>query len=304
MYSNSLFQNALKLIANLTRRGIWLSGPIIHSDIKKERLEILQQIITAIDVVCKQYDLVFIEGYTSPYDMLIDEEHIQLFTKNDYVTSNYITFISDLKKPIEQIWQNISKKTRGDVKRAERRNIVAKEIQTIDELKEFLLLHKVWAKTKGLEISDPFQDLTKLWNNHKSGMEKFFLAYEKNKLISALRISCFNGIAYTHFVISSYSKSTSLGGTFLTWFAIKWAKSKGLRLYDFSGGPKLNVKNQDSLLFYKKKWGGNEYSHYNVIKIQKKFHYVLYKYLFGLIKSYHDFKSKRVKSSRDNNFDA
>lgn len=299
LYSSSSFKTMLKLIANLTTRGIWLYGPIIYSEIKNERLEILQQIIVAINTVCQKYDLVFIEGFTSPYDKLIDEEYIQLFAKNNYVISDHVTFMADLTKPIEQIWQDVSKKTRGDVSRAERRDIVTKETQTIDELKEFLLLHKTWARTKGLEISDPFQDLEKLWNNHKSGVEKFFLAYQQDKLISGLRISYFNGIAYTHFVVSSYSESTGLGGTLLTWSAIKWAKNTGLRLYDFSGGPKSNLQNQDTLLFYKKKWGGDEYAHYNVIKIQKKLHYTLYRFFFGLVRSYHDFKGNSAKPSKD-----
>lgn len=296
LYSSSSFQNILKLISNLTRRGIWLFGPIIYSDISKERLEILQEIMVAIDVVCKKYDLVFMEGYTSPYEKFLNEEYTQLFSKNDCIVFDQVTYMSDLRRSLDEIWNDISKKTRGDVNRAERRGITAREVQTIDELKQFLLLHQTWAKTKGLEISDPFQDQEKLWNNHQLGLEKFFLAYMDDELISGLRLSCFNGIAYTHFVVSSYSKSTSLGGSLLTWFAIKWAKNAGLRLYDFSGGPKS--KTQDSLFFYKKKWGGQEYFHYNIIKKQKKFHYILYRFLFGMVRSYHVFKSKYTKSMK------
>lgn len=301
LYSSTLFQNALKLISSLTKRGIWLFGPVIFSDIKKEKLEILQQIMVAIDFVCKKYNLVFIEGYTSPYEKLLDEEYVQLFTKNGYVVSDQVTYMSDLRRSLDEIWNDISKKTRGDVNRAERRGIIAKEIQTIDELKQFLLLHQTWAKTKGLEISDPFQDLEKLWNNLKLGVEKFFLAYQCEELISGLRISCFNGIAYTHFVVNSYAESTNLGGSLLTWVAIKWAKNTGLRLYDFSGGDKSNTKTPNSLLFYKKKWGGQEYFHYNVIKKQKKIHFILYRLLFSLVRFYHDITSKYVRLQKHKN---
>lgn len=295
LYSSSLLRSVLHMFSKLTTRGIWLYGPLIQSENQKERMKILEQIIIAVDHVCKKFNLVFMEGYTSPYDNLINEEYVKLFAENDYVVSEHVTFISDLTRPIEQIWQNISKKARGDVNRAKRRNIIMKEMNTIEELKEFLLLHKSWAQTKGLEITNPFQDLDKLWHNHESGTEKFFLAYQNDKLISGLRISCYNGIAYTHFVVSAYSESTSLGGTLLTWSAIEWGKNVGLRLYDFSGGPKSYLDNDNTLLFYKKKWGGDEYIHYNVIKVRKKLGYVLYRFLFGMLHAYHDFRSRKIK---------
>lgn len=302
LYSSSLVHSALNLIKKITTRGIWLYGPIIHSDNKQEKMEILQTIINANEEVCKKYNLVFIEGYTSPYDSLIDDDYKQQFTNNGYIISDYVTYIENMTKPLKEIWNNVSKKTQGDINRAKRRNIVVKSLQSYDDLKEYLTLHNTWAKTKGLELTDPFQDIEKMWNNHKKGIEKFFLAYRDNDLISALRLTCFNGIVYTHFVLSSYSESTSLGGTLLTWSAMEWAKNSGIKLYDFSGGPKQNnEQNKNSLIFYKKKWGGDEYVHYNLIKASKKYHYTIYKLLFGLVRSYHNLKGKiyKVISKRD-----
>ena len=40
-YSSSLFNKILKIISSITKRGIWLYGPIIHSKNEKERLEII-----------------------------------------------------------------------------------------------------------------------------------------------------------------------------------------------------------------------------------------------------------------------
>lgn len=303
LYSSSSFRSLLHLIAKITTRGIWLYGPIIHSDNKQERSKILQTVIKANDEVCKKYDLVFIEGYTPPYDSLIDDDYMQQFANNNYGIQDVVTFIADMTKPLDEIWNIVSKKTRGDVNRAKRRNIIVKELQSYDDLKEYLILHNTWAKTKGLELADPFQDIEKLWNNHKMGVEKFFLAYQDGELISAIRLTCFNDIVYTHFVLSSYSESTSLGGTLLTWSALEWAKNSGMKLYDFSGGPKLqnDEQNGNSLLFYKKKWGGDEYIHYSLVKAPKKYHYSLYKLLFGLIRSYHNFKGKRYKTMTQRN---
>lgn len=305
LYSSQLLSSLLNLIQKITKRGIWRDGPVIHSNNKEERIKILQTIVEANNEICKKYDLVALQGYVSPYDRLVDGDYIQQFVTHGYVVHNYVTYIADMSKPIEEIWKSASRKSRGDVNRAKRRNIIAKKLHNYDELKEYLLLHNTWAKTKGLAITHPFQDIEKLWNNYNAGIEQFFLAYKDDELISAIRIVCFNGIAYAHFVISSDSESTNLGGTLLTWTALEWAKDAGIRLYDFSGGVKSdgNTQNNNTLLFYKKKWGGDEHIHYNLVKIQKKYHYALYKLLFGLIKYYHNFKGKRYKIIRKQHYD-
>ena len=293
LYSNQLLDLFFKSIQKLSRRGIWRDGPIIHSNNKEDRIKILQTIIEANDEIFKKYNLVFLEGYISPYDKMVDNDYIQQFVNHGYTRSNFVTYILDMLKPIEEIWNNVARKARGDVNRAKRRNIIVKKVNTFDDLKEYLLLHNTWAKTKGLELSDPFRDIKKLWKNYETGIEQFFLAYKDDRLISAVRIVCFNGIAYANFVVSSDSESTNLGGTYLTWYTIEWAKNNGFKLYDFSGGNKSSAEH--SSLFYKKKWGGNEYPHYNLVKIKKKYHYKIYKLLFILFRCYNNFKGRKNK---------
>ena len=293
LYSNQLLDLFFKSIQKLSRRGIWRDGPIIHSNNKEDRIKILQTIIEANDEIFKKYNLVFIEGYISPYDKMVDNDYIQKFVNHEYTLSFSYTYIIDMLKPIDEIWKNVARKARGDVNRAKRRNLIVKKINTFDDLKQYLLLHSTWVKTKGLELSDPFRDIEELWKNHKKGMEQFFLAYKDDRLISAVRIVCFNGIAYAHFVVSSDSESTNLGGSYLTWYTIEWAKNNGFKLYDFSGGNKSSAEH--SLVFYKKKWGGSEYTHYNLVKIKKKYHYKIYKLLFNLFRCYNNFKGKKNK---------
>ena len=293
LYSNQLLDLFFKSLQKLSRRGIWRDGPIIHSNNKEDRIKILQTIIEANDEIFKKYNLVFLEGYISPYDKMVDNDYIQKFVNHKYTLSFSYTYIIDMLKPIDEIWKNVARKARGDVNRAKRRNLIVKKINTFDDLKQYLLLHSTWVKTKGLELSDPFRDIEELWKNHKKGMEQFFLAYKDDKLISAVRIVCFNGIAYAHFVVSSDSESTNLGGSYLTWYTIEWAKNNGFKLYDFSGGNKSSAEH--SAVFYKKKWGGSEYTHYNLVKIKKKYHYKIYKLLFILFRSYNNFKGRKNK---------
>ena len=133
----------------------------------------------------------------------------------------------------------------------------------------------------------------------------FFFAYQDNEIVSGLRVGCFNGIAYTHQVLSTYSKVTSLGGSLLTWHAIEWAKKNGLQIYDFSG-IKSPSKNENKLKYnqqwlglkeYKQKWGGNEFLYYHFVKIQKGSVYKLFRLLSRLDFTYREYKKKHFHRS-------
>lgn len=299
LYSSSLFESLLKIIKKITTRGSWSYGPIIHSTNNSERIQILKIIIEAIDFISKKYNLVFVSGDTSPFDNLIDEEYKKEFLKNGYELQERVTFVSNLNKTLDELWNKISKTARGDITRSERKKISVKKIDNYDEFKKYSKLFHNWAKTKGLVLKNSDLENNRLYNNIKNGFETYLLAYDDNELISALRISHFNHIALANFVVSSYSKSTSLGGPLLSWKVLEWAKQNGMHYYDFTGGPLeaidgIDKTRESSLLFYKKKWGGDQIIHYGVIKPQKKFHYVIYKLLFNLIRYYHDFKSKNT----------
>jgi len=303
MYSNKLTHLFLKTISKITSRAIWLDGPIIHSTDKNIRIEILQKILNAVDITAEKYNLVHIEGYTPACDILIDKEYKHELKKNGYIVKDYVTFILNMSKNIEDIWNNLPKRLKQDVNRAKRRNIFVKQIETYDDLKQYLLLAQKWAKTKGLEITNPFQGIDNIWENINNKIESFFLAYQNNKLISGLRIVYFNGIIHPNAVISSYGGPTSLGGTLLTWSTIEWAKIIGAKLYDFTGGQKELSSNgekengkRNTLLYYKKKWEGEEFTQFNVLKIRKKFTYKLYIILFNVVKLFHNFKMKQFKN--------
>jgi len=301
-YSSPFLRRLLHLISNITSRGIWLDGPIIHKNNKNTRLEILQKMLEAINVVADKYDLVHVEGYTPGYDLLIDDDYKKILSKNNFIIQDYVTFILDMKKNIDNIWSELPKRLKQDINRAKRRNIFVKHLEKYDELKQYLILAQKWATTKGIVNSTPIEDLENLWADHESKTSKFFLAYDNNELISGLRIIFFNRIVQPNEVISSYSKRTSLGGTLLTWTSIEWAKTVNALAYDFTGGKKETVQNnsitnnehnKNSLLYYKSKWCGQEKCQFNLIIIKKKLNYKIYQILFSIVRKYHNLRMKK-----------
>ena len=135
LYSSSLLKKALGLFTILTRRGIWLYGPIIHSKDDYERTEIIKCIIDANDKIMKVHNLVFMEGFSPPLDKLVNDSYLAEFEKRGYKITKFVTYITDLSKPVEEIWKKVQKYTKINVKRSAKRGITTKELETIDELK-------------------------------------------------------------------------------------------------------------------------------------------------------------------------
>jgi len=294
-YGSALFQKLSKTISGVSTRGIWQYGPTIHTENKMEKKEILRMILKANNEIIKKYNLVFIEGYSAPLDVSLCDEEIKEYEKYGYNTKKFVAFLTDLKKPIEEIWKNVQQYAKKNVNRAAKRGVTIKELKTFEDSKQAISLFQKWGKTKGLIISDPEQQLKKFWDRQNSGFEKTFLAFKEEQLISSITISHFNNIVVPIQVLNSYSSiARNLGGPALTWYAIKWSKEFKFGIYDITGGPLLPENEQDdkkrpfSLIHYKKKWGGKQYIHYHFIKINKKSSYIIYKKLFKILKWYHN----------------
>lgn len=285
-HSTKFLKQVTKAASKLGGRGSWVNGPIIFSDQKEARLEILGLIIKALDKITKENNLMIIDGYSPPLDFLVDKEYKEQFRKNGYKIENFITLMSYLNQSTDNLWNKVKKNARNDVTKAKRENIIVKEISDKIDLLNYKKLTQKWAKTKGIEITNIDIDLD--WEYLKSGIQKFFLAYQNNEILAGLKVGVFNKIAYTNQVLNSYSKAGNVAGPLLSWHAIEWAKKEGISIYDFSGGeasPKneADQKRYDeqwkSLFAYKRKWGGEEFPYYHFIKITNKERYKLFRIL-------------------------
>jgi hypothetical protein len=306
MYSSPILNRIVNFFAKLGSRALWVHGPILNTQDKKARIEILSTIIEALETLTAKENIVLVGGYTPHGDYLIDEDYKNEFKRSGYKIIDQYTFATNLNENIDNIWNNLTESAKRDVTRAKKRNILVRELEYKD-LHEYFSLGQQWAKTKGIEKFVPLKQREEFWKYYKSGVEKIFLAYEEGELVTAHRLACFNGVAYSHKITNSYSKPTSLGGPLLTWHAIEWAKNAGMKIYDFSGGlsPPSNEKERkkyekwwSGLFSYKKKWGGHEYPYYNVLKIRRKKTYKLFRVLAKIDWSYRNYKHQRYKKPK------
>jgi len=307
VYSSLLLRRFFNFFSGFGIRALWASGPVIHTNEKNARGEILYTIIKALEVIAEEHKVVVITGYTPHQDFLVDEGYKNEFIKNGYQIKKFFTFISSLSRDINEIWNGVEKNARRDVARAKNRNIVVKELENYDQVNDYFSLSTKWAKTKGVDSF--FSDVQKkgYWEYYQKGIERVFLAYQDGELISGHRLGCFNGISCSHKLTSSYSRPNSLGGPLLTWYAIEWSKKNGMKFYDFSGGEappsdsENNKKYQEqwsSLLAYKRKWGGDEVSYYHIVKVKRKKRYKVFRFISQIDWIYRNYKKRYYERSR------
>ena len=303
--SSKKLKSYMDKISNLGNRGTWVSGPIIHSRSKEERVKILEKIFDAINEVIEKFDLILIDGYSPPQDMQVDKKYTNLFKKNNFKNEKFVTFVFDVEKPLEAIWSEVQKYMRVGVRRSEKRGISIIELKTKQQLEEYFKLENQWSKTKGIKDELDLSTLDIEWSKINSGFKKIFLAYKNRELISALKIVHFNKIVLPIKVLSSYSHPTSLGGPILTWTAIKWTKENKMRMYDLTGGeapPKTGKNLSDyekrwgGIMKYKRKWGGEELEYHHFIKVQNDSKYKLMRLLMKPDSIIRNYKKSRVKT--------
>ena len=208
-YASPILLKFLKLIKSVTRRAIWIDGPVIHLHDLKQRDEVLQCIMQALELVLKSNKVVFLYGYSPPRDSLVEQNFLKYFEKNKYQIDQYVTFLADLSLNINDIWKRLHHSATDDIRRAKKKSIVVKELKLKEELQDFVKLHQKWGETKGLSVIYSPDELQSLWDNIGNGTEKIFFALNNEKISSALRISIFNNVAHANFIINSYDDKTS-----------------------------------------------------------------------------------------------
>jgi len=86
-------------------------------------------------------------------------------------------------------------------------------------------------------------------------------------------------------------------------------KKTGMRIYDFSGGESPTSDERDkkryseqweSLLTYKRKWGGYEFPYYHVVKVRKDKSYKLFRIISKPDQLFRNYKKKNFSKKKTN----
>jgi len=156
------------------------------------------------------------------------------------------TLILDLKKSSEEILAGMKQKTRYNIRLAEKKKIEIKAVDSLKDLESFIELVEETAERDGVNFHDG-EYYKKMFQTILRDNLVLLMAYKNEKPIGGVLVSFFGGVATYLHGASSNEHRNLMANYLLQWEAIKMAKKKGMKKYDFFGiAVNLN----------KRKWAG------------------------------------------------
>lgn len=151
-----------------------------------------------------------------------------------YKYLDYLNFVVDLKKPVDQLWRALSKSCRSSIRRSKKHGVQVHDATSPDQVDVlYRLLETSYARSKvPLVEKELFVAAMELLQ--PIGAVKLTITRYKDRPVAAGILLVYRGLAYAW-----YGGSERLRGIApfdcLTWHEIKWARENGLRVYDFGG---------------------------------------------------------------------
>ncbi len=261
----NIFSKTLGSKLNLNSILRWEYGPIIHDSFDKE--EILDTLLLTVERISEENNVNMIRGTTYPVPSF---DYNKIFAKHGYEYTNWATYITELENDHESLYDKLSKETRYDIRKSEKNELEFEIVNNFSSFKEYSDLAFSSRKRTGEKRRNNPIFVEKFWENlYNKGYLQVFLARKNKELLGAIESLIFNKNVIQYGVVNS-PKTHLLGGTFLTWNAIKWSIENNCNTYDMGGiNPIPQTEKERSINFYKSKWGGKKLDYVRYIKIRK-----------------------------------
>lgn len=193
-----------------------------------------EKMISILKHVGKEHNAIFIQlepnVQASPEvsipSALIPSHH-PLFTK--------YTFVLDLTKSEEELLATMHRKTRYNIKVAQRHGVIVKEDSSEETFNEYLKLQEETTKRQKFYAHTPEYHKAMWKILHDAGIAKLWVAKYNHQILAAWIIFCFNNTIYYPYGASSRSHREVMASYLLLWEIARWAKRHGYTSFDLWG---------------------------------------------------------------------
>ncbi len=182
--------------------------------------------------------------------------------KGKFILKPWSTFLIDLKRPKDEIYNNIEKHNgRKNIERSIKRGVEVEEINE-NSLSEYVQLrNQMSEKSDSITLEDMINWYQILKPLGYSG----YLARKDGIPVGGLLFSYLGGLIIEGGVARSEKDRTEnlYSQDLIKWKIIEWGIDNNLNFYNLAGfNPSPATKKEDGIFLYKKKWGGKRYDYW------------------------------------------
>ena len=212
--------------------------------------------ISALKVLMQHYDKIVQKKalYTEIRNLWDTLQILNIFSDIGYTYSEHLNFLVDLTKSKEELWSNLSRKRRNNIRRGIKRGVKVKEVEDKKLINSFYNLIQETYRNARLPLADISLFVSIFELLVPKNMAKFFLAMHENESIGAILVLIYKGVIYDFYAGSSREHLYLCPNDVLAWHVIEYGSMNGYHTFDFggAGSPKKRYGVRD----FKRQFGG------------------------------------------------
>ncbi|HEX8730914.1 MAG TPA: peptidoglycan bridge formation glycyltransferase FemA/FemB family protein [Ktedonobacterales bacterium] len=178
--------------------------------------------------------------------------------RNPFATHPRRSWALDITPDEPTLLANMKEKWRYNIRLAGRKGVTVRETLASEDIATFYTLYRETAERDGIFIHEAqhYEDFLRLYGERDAAT--LLLAEYEGQPIAALIVARCGPVATYMFGASSNRERNRMPNHLLQWTAIRWARARGCRLYDFRAIAETLEPGEDmySLYTYKQGFGG------------------------------------------------
>jgi len=240
------------ILGQFSARSLIQGGPIfVDSEMGLKAASLLMQ----------KYDEIAKKNAIYSEIRMLNEGHLlnNIFTRQGYHFIDYFNAQIDLRKSKEELWKQLKRNRKRDIKKAWAQNITIEECRQKDKIPIFYDILKETYNDNKIPLADIslFESVFKVLVPQNKA--KLILAKYDEEYIAAQLPLLYNGTIYLWYIGTLRSMLPLGAGAMVIWHLLEWGSENGYEKFDFGGGggPTKNIK----LRRYKERFGSTFYDY-------------------------------------------
>lgn len=225
-------------------------GPLVNSELSdKEARQVTKSLLSATNRLARTLHVKYVQ-IKKPMAMIVEG----IMGTQGYTNfPRYVTFQIDLTRELDELWANVHKSKRKAARKALKGGVVAKELESVEQLKAYYLLYLKTHKRHG---SPPhkYEFFKRLYDAFfLKGRMKILLAEYEGKLIGGRISFCHGKTIFNWYSVIDWKHRSLNPNSLLSWSIIEWGVKNGYHKLEFG-----RTRRGTTIYDFKKDWGGQE----------------------------------------------